>query len=839
MMTPEIVGRYELLRPLGSGGMGEVFLATDTALRRRVAVKRVAAGDEGAAKYILHEARIVASLDHPNIARVYDVVEHHGLPHVVMEFVDGSTLSQLASGQRLSEDLAIHYGRQIAGALAYAHEHNVIHCDVKPGNVMITTGGAVKVLDFGIARQIESKRATTTGSIKGTPPYMAPEVLLGAPASKQSDVFGLGVLMYELLAGRRPYEGRGAAAVLSAMTTTAPRLHQSVAGVSRELSAVIARAIQTDAAARLPSAHAFKDELDRLAPASTETAAVMPRRAPRAKSVALLACFALACTALVAGVPRLTPHVLPAQRSVLGVMIFNSSGQAENEYLASGMADVLISQLASTANITVVPRTAMPSLTTPTQVVEAVNALGLTHVITGSVQRSGDTLRMAISLIGDRGRSLEWSETFDGPIKDVFHLEQRIGQAALQALRSEGLATNEAVAGARERAPTASPEAFEAYAHGRALIARADVPGNVDRAMAFFTRATELDPSFARAHAAIGDAHWRNYRSSRDPLFVDRARSALLDALRFAPDDAAVAYTLAVVDHGTGRSEDAIRTLEGVLAKHPANDDAHRLLGRIYSERGDFDRAIVELREAQAIRPEYPATVRDLGIAYFDKGRFNEAISAFTRLASLQPDNAAAYQLLGTAYHAANHLDRALGAYTQANNLNPRATTHSNIGTVHYARGEYAAAATAYRNAITLQPKEATTRRNLADALWQVGDREGARREYEAAIALAFEALKVNPAAIRSRSLVAYCSAKLGRLDEARRRITEIVREAPSDSDAAYKGAVIEAIAGNNEESLRLLQRALELGYSLALVLTDRDLDRVRQLPGFQRLLAP
>jgi eukaryotic-like serine/threonine-protein kinase len=842
-MATEIVGRYELLRPLGAGGMGEVFLARDQTLRRQVAIKRVQAGDEKAAKSILHEARVVASLEHPNIASVYDVVEHDGQAHIVMEFVDGMTLSQRMAAGTLTEAQAVDYGRQIASALAYAHTRNVLHCDIKPGNVMISADGVPKVLDFGIARRDSHSSAdatTTTNLIQGTPPYMAPEVLLGSRPSQQSDVFGLGVMLYELVAGRRPYEGRGPSALLTAMTAPPPALDTAVAGVSREFSAIVQRAIHIDRQQRVQSAAELKAALDRIAPGTTRTSErPLPQavgRSAAAKSAALLVGLAVVCAALVAGIPRFATGLMPKQSSVLGVVMFNNTGDADNEYLAAGMADVLVSQLADAPGITIVPRSATATLTQESQIGEAVKALGLTHVIAGSVQRSGKSLRMAISLLADKGATVKWSRSFDGPIDDVFHLEQRIGQATLEALRSQQLITSATVLESRDDRPTMNADAFDNYAHGRALIERFDVPGNIDRALMFFARAVALDPGFARAHAAIGDALWRKYRATRDTAWIDRARAAMLSAIRLAPYDVEVGYTMAIIDQGTGRNDDAVAALEKVLAQQPAYDDAHRLLARIYSSRGDFDQAIGELREAQAIRPDYPPTVRELGLAYYDKGKFQEAIASFTRLTTLQPDNASAYQTLGTALHAANEFDRALVAYRQANAITPRPTAFSNIGTIHYSRAEYPQAVDAYRSAIALQPKEATTHRNLADALWMAGDQPAAVVEYERAIELANDALAVNPKAARYPALVAYCHAKIGRIATARQLVARIVSESPDDSDAIYKQGVIEALAGNRARAITLVRQALSMGYSQALVESDHDLDSLRSLPEFARL---
>jgi serine/threonine protein kinase/tetratricopeptide (TPR) repeat protein len=840
-MTPVMVGRYELMHPLGAGGMGEVFLARDRTLDRHVAIKRVNAANAAAARSILHEARIVAALDHPHIAAVFDVVEHGGQPHVVMEYMEGSTLAAQLTKGPFTEGDVITYGRQIADALAYAHARNVVHCDIKPSNVMLTTAGVPKVLDFGIAHRDtpSGKGLETTGHIRGTPVYMAPEVLSGSTPSFQSDVFSLGVLLYELATGRRPYQGRNAVDVALAMTTPAPAVAEIRRGLSSELSAIIARALELDPRKRIQSAEEFKSALSRIAFGTTMTSAIVRESQPtrRGKGVGILVGLTIGCIALVVGLARLPSPIRTTKPAVVGVLMFNNSGNADNEYLASGMTDVLLSDLAGAPGLTVVPRTAMTTLRAESQVHEAVTSLGLTHVITGGIQQSGAFLRITVNLVSDRAKTLKWSATFDGAVSDALHFEQRVSNAVLRTMVREGLISSNTVTQARETPPTTNADAFDDYAHGRALIERSDVPGNVDRAAAFFERAVARDPSFARAHAAIGEVMYRRYRTSRDPMFIDRARAAMLSALRLDSDDVAVAYTMAVIDFETGKADDAISTLNAIIAKHEANDDAHRLLGRIYSSRGNFDFAINELREARAIRPEYPATIRDLGLAYYDKGLFEEAIAEFTKLTSLQPDNAAAFQTLGTAYHAANQLDRALASYRQANTLGPRATTYSNIGTIHYGRGEFLNAIGAYRQAIALQPNEAATHRNLADTLLLNGDTREARLEYERAIELAAAYLKVNPSATRSRSMIAYCQAKLGRFEEARRNIEAAGRAAPGDNDIAYKKAVIEAIAGDPQAAIKSLERALALGYSRAIARTDRDLSKLKSLPAFRALV--
>ena len=517
----------------------------------------------------------------------------------------------------------------------------------------------------------------------------------------------------------------------------------------------------------------------------------------------------------------------------MGVLIFNTTDDEKNDYLGAGLTDSLVASLSAAPGLTIVPRTSVVAyLSKPTDVKKAAHDLGLTHVMTGGVQRSSERLLVTMNLL-KADQSPLWSGSFDGSVADVFHLQQRVAAGVLKALRAQGFVTADLVAQARSHPTTSNPDAFEAFSHGRVLLDRSDVPGNVDRALALFEQAVKLDPLFVRAHAAIGEAAWLKYRFTKDARWVDRARASTMEALRLAPDDPSVRYALAVIEHGTGHPDAAIATLEQVLDAQPASDDAHRLLGRIYSERRDFSKAIEELREALKIRPDYPTNVRALGLAYFDQGKLNDAIAMFTRVTELQPDNASAFQNLGTAYHAAGQFDRALIAYERASSLAPSVNSLSNIGILHHARRDYDGAIAAYRKSLALQPKNAATHRNLADSLWAAGNRSAARAEYEKAIDAANESLKINAADPRTRALIAICEAKLGHAEAARRLIREALAAAPNDSDIVYKQALIETVNGDLEQGLAALQRALQLGYSATMLGADRDIHPLRKKPGF------
>jgi tetratricopeptide (TPR) repeat protein/TolB-like protein len=806
--------------------MGEVFQARDRLLGRDVAIKRLLQPvDDPALRRTLREARALAHLSHANVASVFDLFEdEHGIS-IVMEYIDGVTLSERVRDGAIGEAEALAIGRQVADALDYAHRRGVVHCDIKPSNLMITDGNVVKVLDFGIALMesaaaTTATRSTTERVVRGTPAYMAPELFSGRRASPSTDVYALGVTLFELVTGRRPSQ-------LASPPQRPPRLAAVANTVSAEFDAIVGRALEPDPVRRFATAAELKGALDALA---------MRTRAPRrvgATVGVLIAALVAACAALVATAIGGSGTVGRAAPTVLGVLVFNDTGDAANDRLAGGLTDVIVTRLAGTDGLAVVSRTALLPYLTAGRAADAMRDLGLTHALTVGMQQDQDRIRLTMGLVSGRDTRLLWAGVLTSDSRALVDLQNRVADAGLRALRANGVLSAGEAARVHQRRLTDVTPALEAFASGRRLLERSDVPGNIDRAVASFQDALAKDPRFVAAHAALGEAAWAQYRATRDTRWVTTARESIGRALDLEPDNADVIYALAVLEHGVGRVDEALAALERALALQPSSDDAYRLLGRIYSERAEYDRAVDALQEALRLRPDYPATVRALGLAYYDGGRMPEAISAFTRATILQPDNAPNYQLLGTAQQAAGALDQALEAYNRANAVSPRATAYSNIGVIHHTRGEYSKAADAYRQAIALQPREATTHRNLADALWMLGQRREAAGEYDAAIALTQRELAVNPNLPRVRALLAYCLAKLGRATAARAAIGEALRLAPRDPEVVYKQAVVELLGGRHAEAGATLVTAVSLGYSVARLDADRDLDPLRPLPAF------
>jgi len=848
------LGPYQIVSSLGAGGKGEVYLAEDTRLSRQVAIKRLldpALSQDDARRRILNEATAAAALSHPSIAAIFDVLDWEQQAFIVMEYVRGKTL---ATHIRREGPMALHrvvdLGVQLCDAVAAAHAQGIIHRDLKPANVMITPEARVKVLDFGVARRAETTPrpgATDTVAVAGTPAYMAPEQLLGVPADRRSDIYSLGVLLFELATGERPFPdtdllGRALAAASGPPVT--PSRAEFPAGFAR----ILARALAPDPKDRYASAADMEADLRALGARLTELPTVEsadlltpPFERPRARrslkyavpvvAVAGLAVLAAAWSTrfsrdeMRGGVHAATPPVVAV------MPLQNLSGDRAKDYLGIGVADTLVTALADIDGLAAISPPSPAGEGDP-DVRTLAREIGAAYLVQGAVQQSGDEIQVNVRLLRADGSGV-WSDSRRGRIQDFFTLQGELAEGLSSALRVR-------VSGQErrrlQRAATRDPEALAAYWQGRSLLDRFDVRGNVDSAVEAFQRAIARDATFASAHAGLGSAYLHQYAVTRDKPWIDKALTAASEAVRLDPDDAQARFTLASVYRRSGRADDAIRELEAAIRLQPSNDDAFRELGNVLAAKGRLDDAVVQFRKAIAIRPQFWGNHQALGLAYLNAARYPDAAQAFSDVIRVQPDSSWGYQALGTAYQGMGRSAEALANYEKANAIAPTAQAFSNMGTLLHAAGRHADAVRAYERALQLDAGSARTHRNLGDAYAKLGDARRARNAYAEAVQLTRRSLAVNPKNARTLAMLGLYEAKAGHLDEASMHAAEAVALAPADPEVQYRTAAVHALRRERAAALQALERALALGYSRTFVREDDDFEWLRGDGEFQRL---
>ncbi|MCH7985670.1 MAG: protein kinase, partial [Acidobacteria bacterium] len=525
-MIGKTLSHYRVVEKIGAGGMGEVYRAHDQRLERDVALKVLPTGtlaDEAARKRFRKEALALAKLNHPHIATVFEFGTQDGVDFLVMELVEGVTLSdKLAGGPLLEKEIA-RLGMQLAEALEEAHERGVVHRDLKPGNVMVTAKGQAKVLDFGLAKlvrpDVASATATTesfteTQGVAGTLPYMAPEQLRGEPVDARTDIHALGAVLYEMATGQRAFPDRQAAQLTAAilqLPVSSPRALNR--RVSVEMERIVLKCLEKEPENRYQSAKELAVDLRRLG-RGTSTTAPAPWQVPRGSArwgwrrvglvaVALLALVAVLVGLNVAGLrDRLLGGAAPGQITSIAVLpLENMMGDAEQDYFVEGMHEALITELSKIGALTVISRTsAMRYRNTDKSVPEIARELGVDAVIEGSVLRAGNQVRITAQLIEAATDRHLWADNFDRELRDILALHSDVARAIARQIRVTLTPKEESrLAAARP----VNPKAFEAYLKGR-FHWQKQTREDFDIAERYFQSALQKDPNYALAYAGLG-----------------------------------------------------------------------------------------------------------------------------------------------------------------------------------------------------------------------------------------------------------------------------------------------------------------------------------------------
>lgn len=855
-MNPgDTIGPYVIQSPLGHGGMGRVFRARDDRLARDVAIKQLSdpsLTSDAARRRVLQEARAAAGLSHPNIATIFDVLDTSEGPAIVMEYVPGESLARHIPRHGLPAARSLEIAIQIADGLAGAHARGIVHRDLKPANIQITPEGTAKILDFGIARWTagdeDRDTATThtsqtgTGRLAGTPGYIAPEQLGGARADARTDIYALGVVLYEMLTGRRPFPASDLLGSAIAMVKgQAPAISGIVPGTPQPVIAIVARAMAMEPADRFQTATDVARALreahdDLLATARQPVVTAPPRRRSLATTVAVAAIAAVIAGAL--GWKWLggsDDAAVSAHGSVFAVLPFRSStADGLSGQIAVGLTEGIANRLSSLESIRVLPADDVrQAASTATNPAAAARSLDARFVVDGEVRVSGQSVDAQVALVDANGTRHE-AGRYAGDVAQVLDLHQRIAQGVIAVL-----ADADAVrpASAPSPPPTSNQQAFAEYAQARLFLERSDVAGNIDHAIGLFETAIQKDQRFALAYAGLGQAYWAKYGQTGDAIWTTKATAAILDGLRINDRQPEVRLSLAVMYDGLGRLNEAEEEFRRVLNLQPWNDDAHRLLAGVYMKRSQWDAAERELNQAIALRPNYWRNHSELGFARYSAGNNDGALTAYKRVVLLQPDSRLGYHMLGTVQQAKGQLDEALRNYEKANAIRKRETTYSNIGTVHFWRGEYAKAAAAYEAAVKLSTNATPgIHANLGDALQQLGRREDARASYRTAVEKVGAQLAVNEKDAANLSLLALYHAKLGDRAAADAAAAKALAINAKDPEVLYVLAMVEALSGRSPKACDTLGKALAAGASPELVRRSHELQILKGCTPYDAL---
>ncbi|MGH7726709.1 MAG: protein kinase domain-containing protein [Candidatus Eiseniibacteriota bacterium] len=662
-------GSYEILSRLAGGGMGEVYRARDLVLGRQVALKFLHAGpDEEAYARLRHEARLASALNHPNICTIHEVNEVEGRAYLAMEYVDGRSLEDRI-GEGLAVDDVVRYGTQIAAALAHAHEHGVVHRDLKPSNVLLTAGDQVKVLDFGVARwaEHESEERPTTmtvaeaGSAVGTLPYMSPEVLTGKKADARSDLWSLGVLLHEMLAGSRPFSGTTRFDLAAAILREPPA--ELPAAVPPALRTIVSRCLARPADRRYADAREVVIALE--AAAQRPGAVSVPR--PRRLQWLWVAGAALVAVVMFLVLPRIPPGKDTGSGSSTSIAVLplrNLSGDHSQAYFADGMTEAVITGLSRVGALRVTSHTAVMSYRgtqkSPSQIARE---LKVNVLVDGSVQRIADRTRVSVNLVDPRSGKNLWGEEFDRQIADVLTLQGALARAIVEEVRVQITPRERDLL---TRSKRVDPAAYDSYLRGRHEFHKNTLTSAL-AAIENFERALSLDRDFAAAYVGLGETYymlsnWYWPPDSAMTLVSTAAEQALARDPTLAEAHALLGLVAAHYDWSWSRSE---REYREAIRLNPSSAMAHRWYGQALCERGRFDEARKELAAAHSLEP-VPLTAWYAAWVPFYAGEYDSARAALQRMIDDDPQFWAAWSLLGETYEMQGDYPKALEALERA-----------------------------------------------------------------------------------------------------------------------------------------------------------------------------
>ncbi len=851
------VSHYTIVERLGGGGMGVVFKAEDTRLKRFVALKFLPpelTRDETAKARFLLEAQAASALDHPHVCAVHEIDETpDGQVFICMAFVDGESLrSRIARGP-LAIDEAVVIALQIAEGLAQAHRHGIIHRDIKPANVMLTSDGGVKIVDFGLATLAGQARVTRTGQVVGTAAYMSPEQSRGAAADHRSDLWSLGVVMYEMLAGRLPFSGGNEQGVLYAVLNEkiAP-LESARPGLPRSLAAVVARCLRRDPSDRYQSAAELCADLECVRRTlSLATAPTSPGMAPahrpgrRRLTIGVLAgALLVALGVAVALRPEWRGLVRPAEASahkVLAVLPFtNVGGDPSNQAFCDGLPESLTSRLTQLERyqVWVVPFSDVrdKGIASP---MKARDGLGVNLAVTGFVQRDAGHVRVTLNVNrvdGQTARQIS-SRTIDESDAELYLLEDKAVWALAEMLDLE---LPREARGRPLPGGTTVAAAQDCYLRAFGALHPSQGPPDATAAVALFERATALDPRFALAYAGLGEAYLAQYQTAKDPDLVAKAVAAGSRAADLDPTLPQVHAALGIIRLTKGDAEDAVREFELALVPNPVDAGALRGLARAYETLGRFDEAEAAYKRGIAAQPGLWPSYKSLAQFYWHRSRYTEAEALYRQALALDPSNEWLANNLGALYFSVGRYTDARAMFERSLATRPTYAAYSNFGTLAFLQKDWKEAIAQYEKACALDDRDYVVWGNTGIAYhWLGGHDAQAREALVAAVKLAERQLAVNPHdPVVLTDLASYC-ATLGEKDRSRAYLAQVEAAGREQADLAVAIADVWADLGETDRAIAWIETGLKLGFPAADIEQRPAFERLAKDPRLARLLRP
>jgi serine/threonine protein kinase/Tfp pilus assembly protein PilF len=810
-------GRYEVIEALGVGGMGEVYRVEDKKVGQDVALKLIKpeiAANKKTIDRFRNELKTARMISHRNVCRVFDLGEEKGTYFITMEHVAGEDLkSFMRRSKQLALGTAISITKQVCEGLAEAHRLEVVHRDLKPGNIMIDKEGNARIMDFGIARSLEAKGMSGEGAIVGTPEYMSPEQVEGKEVDQRSDIYSLGILLYEMVIGRVPFEGDTALSIAMKHKGEAPKSPRSInPNVPDDLNRLILKCLEKDKNARYQTAAEVETELEKIEKSLPTKERVIPGRKPLTSreitvkfSLKKLMIPALALIAVVVAaiafliiMPKKEKQPVDPNRLSIAVLPFeNASGSEEDETFSDGITEDITTQLSKIGELEVKSQTSMKKYkNSPKGIKEIGLELGVASILEGSVRRADNQVRITTRLVDSIKDRQIWAESYDKELKEIFSIQSDIALQIATALRAK---LTPAEKGRIEKKPTENPKAYEFYLKGREYYYRGRKEDN-EQAIELFNKALELDPNYALAYAGMADAYFQRWQMFGFPkTWLDNAIETSQKAIALDPNLAEAYKALALGYYGKGWIRKSIELSQKAVDLNPNSYTALYFLGRMYEDIGEYDKALPLLRKAMAVSPAMSGPYSVFGDCYVGLDDYQQGEEWLKKALEIQPDSHNPHDALFHLYLAAGRLEEAIMEGQKILSLYPD------------------------RQSNFLYPGRAERFAGHLDKAQSYLEKAGSGAAVD----------------------LGYVYWKTGKRDQAQKLLQSVLVTLKNEADSGNESwkvrrniAGINAILGNKEEALQWLQKAIDAGFlSCRYIARDPTFESLRDDERFKQIM--
>ncbi|NIP43076.1 MAG: protein kinase [candidate division Zixibacteria bacterium] len=855
LVSGSIVKNYKIISKIGRGGMGEVYLAEDTDLNRMTALKFLLphiCQDESCRSRFKREAQASARLDHSNIATIFEVDEYDGRPFFAMQYIEGLPLNEYFKDDKISFDELIDISCRICEGLYSAHKSGIIHRDIKPSNIIIDKNGHPKIFDFGLAAIQGTEKLTEPGSVLGTIGYMSPEQLQLRKVDHRTDLFSLGVLMYEIITGRSPFKGDNRAAVMNSIINDNPEpLSRYKNGVPEGLEQIVFKLLQKDPGLRYQGANEVISDLKLLQVMKDRSLSGLKTvkiRRPGIFGRPLTGYILSLIIVVLIALPLISPSLWDSIFGSLGIYgvpskkhlaVLPFAGLEKEESVSTlndGLLEILTAKLSQMeafhGKLQVIPASEIRQ-NNINSARQARQAFGATLAVTGSMHTINDSIQLIVNLIDARRERQLRSAAIKYPEEKISALQD---STLFELARMLEIQLRPEEKSFLSEGGTESPEAYYYYLEGMGRMKEIGDPEKLDSVIILFNQAIRTDNDFALAYCWLGKAYWNKYRFVKDSAWLESAENNVRRAIELNPDISKPHVILGEIYNEFRETDKAITEFENALNIDSTDNSAYKGLAQAHELKNDIHAAESIYKKAVKTKPYYPEAYFDLAWFYISRARMRDAEMTTQKIIDLKPEGFTDWNNIGALYFYMGKYQKAQETWEHSLIIKPNYGAYSNLGALYFTKSQFEKAARMYEEALRLNDSDYRVWMNLAGLYQRLGsDAEADSVAYMKAIQMAEAQKRVNPKDPEILSHLAEAYSVMNMHNKAIEHIEKALSLSPSNVNYYVSAGLVYELADMRADAIQWVKKALENGVPTQRIENIPEFDSLRTEPEIEK----